>query len=135
MLDTSFLAGTYNAADAHHEAAWPCFLELAGGRWGRAILLEYVFLEMLSVLLQRAGRTAAQEAGRELLAAEQTVFVPCSKLWDSAWGNFQAQTFTKLSLTDIAVAQYALEHAEGRVLGFDQEFRKVPGIRLLPATR
>lgn len=135
VYDTSFLAGLYNARDPHNAAARAAHSQFAAGVWERGLLLEYVFLETTSVLLKRIGLKAAQIAGRTLLESADTIFVPCSPRWLRAAADFLAQSTTSLSLADIAVVQYALEHAGGQVLGFDQEFRKVPGIRLLPATR
>jgi predicted nucleic acid-binding protein len=44
--------------------------------------------------------------------------------------NFTAQQHTKLSFTDIAIATVALKRSDGLVLTFDEEFRKLPAIRL-----
>lgn len=134
VVDTSYIVGLYRAGDAHNRAARGIQGEVEAGRWGSMMLLEYVFLETMSVLLQQVGPAAATEVGKTLLRGDEIQYVPCSGLFDRAWAEFQRQPGTRLSLTDITIAQYALEHAEGRVLSFDQELRRVPGLKLLPAT-
>lgn len=134
VLDTSFLAGLYNTNDAHNAAARAYRQDFAE-QSEPAVLLEYIFLETMNVLLQRSGYEAARRAGQVLLGSDDIAFVRCSSRFASAWADFAAQTGTRLSLTDIAIVEFALEHAEGRVLSFDQEFRKMPGITLLPEGR
>ncbi len=134
VLDTSFLAGLYNTKDAHYESARAYRLAFTG-LGGPAALLESVLFETMNVLLQRTGLAGARRAGEVLLGAPDIVFVRGAPQFGHVWKGFAAQVETRLSLTDVAIALYALEHAEGRVLSFDQEFRKVPGITLLPATK
>jgi predicted nucleic acid-binding protein len=48
---------------------------------------------------------------------------------------FTGQGKTRLSFTDAAIAHVARERARGLVLTFDEEFRKLPGIRVPTASR
>lgn len=104
--------------------------EFLDGRWGNGLLLEYVYLEVVTVLLTRAGAAVAVKAGGELLESKEFEFVPCSELFSETVRNFNAQQQTKLSFTDSAIVTVALKRADGLVLTFDEEFRKLPAIRL-----
>ena len=53
VLDSSFLIGFYNERDAHHGAACKLMERFLGGEWGRGLLLEYIFLEVVTVLTSR----------------------------------------------------------------------------------
>jgi predicted nucleic acid-binding protein len=44
--------------------------------------------------------------------------------------RFSTQTGTQLSFTDVAIAGVAQGLANGQLLTFDEEFRKMPGIRI-----
>jgi predicted nucleic acid-binding protein len=44
VLDTSFLVAFHNSRDVHHAEARPLMNGLVAGKWGPALLLEYVFL-------------------------------------------------------------------------------------------
>lgn len=100
------------------------------GEWGRGLLLEYVFLEIVTVLMMRREREAAARVSRILLTAEELEFIPCSELFSETLRLFLAQTSTKLSFVDAAISYVAQQRAEGLVLSFDKEFRKIAGIRM-----
>jgi predicted nucleic acid-binding protein len=67
VLDSSFLIGFYNQRDAHHHAACALMERFLGGEWGRGLLLEYVSLEVATVLLVRREVAVAARVGRLLL--------------------------------------------------------------------
>jgi predicted nucleic acid-binding protein len=94
------------------------------------LLLDYVFLEIATVLLVRRNLAVAAAVSRLLLEAQELEFVVCSVLFSNTFEWFVKQTNTRLSFADAAVAHVARERAGGLVLTFDQEFVKVPGIRI-----
>ena len=98
------------------------------GEWGRGLLLEYVFLEVVTVLLVRRGLETASCVGRLLPDADELEFVSCSGIFEEAFERFTRQAGTRLSLPDAAIAHMAHERAGGLVLTFDEEFRKLPEI-------
>jgi predicted nucleic acid-binding protein len=130
VLDSSFLIGFYNERDAHHSAARAWMERFLEGEWGRGVLLEYVFLEVVTVLLMRLNLTTATRVGQLLLDAEELDFVPCTDVFVETWQAFTSQPGTKLSFADAAIAWIAGKRAHGRVLTFDEEFRKLPGIEI-----
>lgn len=130
VLDTSFLVGFYNERDAHHTQSSIWMRDFLDGRWGKGLLLEYVFLEVMNILLVRTGLASAASTANLPLESEELEFVPCSDLSADTVKAFAGQGNTKLSFTDIAIATTALKRADGLVLTFDEEFRKVPAIRI-----
>lgn len=105
------------------------FLE---GKWGSGLLLEYVFLEVVTVLLVRRNLSVAQRAGRILLEARELDFVPCSDFFQQTAEVFSSQAATRLSFTDAAITAVARNRCGGLLLTFDEEFRKVTELRPLP---
>ena len=130
VLDSSFLIGFYNDRDAHHAKASSLMRDFLDGRWGKGLLLEYVFLEIVTVLLVRTQLAKAASVAGLLLEAEELEFVPCSDFFAETVKSFTTQRKTKLSFTDSAIATVALKRSDGLVLTFDKEFRKVRAIRL-----
>ena len=100
------------------------------GKWGTGLLLEYVFLEVSTVLLRRRDLATATRVGNILLEAQELEFVACSDLFPEALHIFQAQTGTSLSLADSAIIYIALQRAQGLVLSFDDELRSTAGIQI-----
>ena len=134
VLDSSFLVAFHNERDAHHNAARAWMERFLMGEWGRGLLLEYVFLEVTTVLLVRRDLGVATQVGRLLLDADELDFVPCSDLFSDAFEMLTRQGGSRLSFADVAIAHVAQKRADGLLLTFDEEFSKLPGIRI-PAER
>lgn len=131
VLDSSALVAYHNARDVHHEAAVEVLREIVDGRWGRALLLEYVVLEVATVLLARRGLATAVNAVRALLDAREVEYVPCSDLFSATLETFAGQQAPALSFTDAAIV-VAARRAGAPVATFDGDFRAVPGIAVVP---
>lgn len=133
VLDTSFLVACHNAADVHHEAARGAMQDLLGGRWGRGVLLEYVVIEVATVLLARVGLSPATRVVSILLEARELDFVPCSDLFRETLDTFRLQTGTRLSFVDAAIVAAARRLETSAIATFDRDFAVVPGITVVPA--
>jgi len=132
VLDSSFLVACHNERDVHHAAAATVLEEVIGGRWGRALLLEYVFLEVVTVLLARRDLATAQTVGALLLQARETDFVPCSDFFLDTLETFRTQARGNLSFTDAAIVTVARRHSPGCVATFDTDFRDLAGVVVVP---
>lgn len=132
VLDSSFLIAYHNARDTHHAAAARAMVRLAGGEWGQALLLEYVFLEVVTVLRARRDLRTATAVGATLLQAQEVEFMPCSDLFLEAFEEFRSHTVGELSFVDAAIVAAARQRAGGLVATFDEDFRAQPGIRVVP---
>lgn len=133
VLDSSFLIAFHNERDSQHEAASSLMREFLHGRWGKGLLPEYVFLEVVTVLLVRRDLATAVRTGGLLLEAQELEFVPCSDIFLDAVHLFGSQKNTSLSFADAAIAVIAQTRADGQVLTFDAGFRKIKGLRPAPA--
>ncbi|MEX2178238.1 MAG: PIN domain-containing protein [Gemmatimonadaceae bacterium] len=131
VVDSSFLIAYHNTRDVHHASAARTMVHLAAGKWGRVLLLEYVFLEVVTVLLARLGHERAVEVGTTLLAAEEVDFVPCSELFLDVLQEFTNQRVGTLSFVDAAIAVAARNRAAGRIATFDTDFRGLPGLTII----
>ena len=128
VLDSSFLVAFHNKRDSHHKTASALMERFLEGEWGKGLLLEYVFLEVTSVLLSRRDLQAAARVGRLLLEARELDFVPCSDFFVESVELFLHQGRTRLSFADAAIAYIAKERAGGLLLTFDEGFAKLPGV-------
>jgi predicted nucleic acid-binding protein len=132
VLDSSFLIAYHNARDIHHTAAARAMTSLLQGEWGQALLLEYVFLEVVTVLLARRGLAVATEVATKLLGAREVEFVPCSELFVEVLDTFREQSGERLSFADSAIVTVARRHTPGFVATFDADFRGLEGISVIP---
>ncbi len=133
VLDSSFLIAYHNTRDVHHAAADRIMTELAAGQWGRALLLEYVFLEIATVLLVRRGLRVAATVTSALLVSREIDFVPCSEIFLEVFGTFRDQRDPVLSFTDAAIVTVARRHGGTFVATFDADFTRIDGVTVVPA--
>lgn len=133
VLDSSFLIAYYNTRDVHHSAAARTMIQILGEKWGRGLLLEYVFLETVTVLRARRDASVAISVGKTLLSAAEVDFVPCSGVFNDAFETFQRLRQHELSFVDSAIVSVALQNAPGFVATFDQDFSGIRGVRVVTA--
>ena len=132
LLDSSFLVAYHNTRDVHHAEAARTMVHLVAGEWGRALLLEYVFLEVVTVLRARRGAPAAIEVAEQLLDAREVEFIPCSDFFFETLSTFRRES-APLSFTDAAIVSVARREKKGYVATFDADFRNLAGIMVIPA--
>jgi uncharacterized protein len=132
ILDSSFLIAFHNRNDVHHAAALRVMEDLLGREDEQALLLEYVFLEVVTVLSARRGLAVAAAVARILLEAREVQFVPCSEFFQETLETFRTQKETALSFTDAALVTIARRHKESKIATFDRDFRRVEGISVIP---
>ena len=133
VLDSSFLIASHNTRDVHHESANQAMTELVAGRWGRALLLEYVFVEVATVLLVRRGLRVAARVTAALLASREIDFVPCSELFLDVFRTFRDQGDGMLSFTDAAIVTVSRRDGGSFVATFDADFTGIDGVTVVPA--
>jgi predicted nucleic acid-binding protein len=135
VLDSSFVVAHYNTRDSQHLTAASAMEEFLAGRWGEGLLLEYVFLEVMTVLSVRRDLATAARAGQILLGARELEFIPCSDIFQETVERFSKQTLTRLSFADAAITSVARRRAGGQILTFDAGFRKVRGLHVFPVNK
>lgn len=133
VIDSSFLIAFHNASDVHHASARAAMLDIARGRWGEALLLEYVFLEVVTVVRALRDLATALAVGASLLDSREFHFVPCSDLFLAALDQFRNQAKDALSFTDAAIVAAARENEAHHIATYDRGFATVDGIELVPA--
>jgi predicted nucleic acid-binding protein len=134
VLDTSFLVAFHNSRDVHHGAAARLMTEVVDGRFGPALLPEYVFLELVTVLAARRDLATAIHAGDVLLGAREVEFVARSDLFEETLAVFRGQRPSAgLSFADAAIVAVARARGARHVASFDRGFTRVDGITLVPA--
>jgi predicted nucleic acid-binding protein len=132
ILDSSFLIAFHNKQDVHHPAAVEVMEDFLAGKFGQALLLEYVFLEVVTVLLARRGLAVATSVAHALLNAREVEFVPCSELFTEVFETFSSQKKTTLSFTDAALVTVAKRQSGTPIATFDKDFRSIEGISVIP---
>ena len=133
VLDSSFLVAYHNTRDAHHSAAVEVMDRVLAGEWEEALLPEYVFLEVTTVLAARRNLEAAITVGTRLLQAREVEFVACSEFFLETFDVFREQGASTLSFADASIVAIARRRAADFVATFDSDFRGVDGLNVVPS--
>jgi predicted nucleic acid-binding protein len=132
VLDSSFLIAFHNHNDVHHASATRVMRRVLGGEWGIALLPEYVFLEVTTVVAARLGVPEASAVGELLLESREIEFVPCSEFFRASFDLFRRQRDGSMSFADAAIVAIARGREAPYVATFDRDFRGISGITVVP---
>ncbi len=132
ILDSSLLIAFHNKQDGHISADGQGHGRTIGGRFEQALLLEYVFLEVATVLLARRGLAVATSVAHALLNAREVEFVPCSEFFSETFETFSSQKKMSLSFTDAAIVTLAKRQSGTSIATFDRDFPSIEGISVVP---
>jgi predicted nucleic acid-binding protein len=132
VLDSSFLIAFHNRNDAHHASASRLMRRVLGGEWGIALLPEYVFLEITTVVAARLGVPEASAIGELLLGSQEIEFVPCSEFFRASFDMFRRQRGGSMSFADAAIVAIARGRDASHLATFDRDFRGIPRITVVP---
>lgn len=132
VFDSSFLVAYHNERDVHHASAVRVMGRVREGEWGAALLPEYVFLEVTTVIAARLGLKEAVAVGETLLASGEVEFIPCSEFFLDSFDVFRSQPDGEMSFADAAIVAIARRRGAPFVATYDRDFRRVEGITVIP---
>jgi predicted nucleic acid-binding protein len=131
FVDTSAWWALFDSGDGCHARAKKGFGELvaAGGEF---VTTDYVFDEVVTGLLGRAGHGAAMRAGRGIReSALVTLSYVGADLFQRAWEIFERHDRMRWSLTDCTSMALMKARAITTAFSFDDDFRKM-GFDVVP---
>lgn len=135
VLDSSFLVAFHNTRDSHHRAAAASMEGLIGGTWGEALLPEYVYLEVVTVIAARRSPETAIAVGEKLLNAREVELVPCSPHLPATLAAFRELVASGLSFVDASIVAIARARGARHVATFDRDFARVDRLVVVPSQR
>ena len=102
------------------------------GEWGPALLPEYVFVEVATVIAARRDLRTAVAVGEILLNARDVEFVPCADIFLDAFACFRSQGDRGLSFADAAIVTIARRRGASFIATFDSDFEGLEGLSVVP---
>lgn len=105
---------------------------MEGGKWSTLLLHEYVFLETVTVLAARRDAKTARAFGEALLAAKEVELVPGFDSFHDTWDAFREEAPGALSFAGAALVRLARARDAEAIATFDEGFRRVRGVRVVP---
>jgi predicted nucleic acid-binding protein len=100
LLDSSFIVAYSNEADENHSKALQIAIDIDKGKYGTPIITDYVFNEVVTVMLIKTKNLLkVVELGETLLNAA-LLFRIDEEIFSLAWRIFKEQRNPNLSFTD-----------------------------------
>lgn len=128
FVDTSFFFAYYYEKDPHHERACDVIArlpEIVPDRQPQLILTDYVFDELVTLVLRAMSKTDAIEIGQRLLHDRSVDFQSItSSHFHEAWKIFQGFGDKQWSFTDCASYVWIRDHRPDYCLSTDDDFRQ-----------
>lgn len=127
ILDTNIIYAFYNSNDTDHQRARIIYDEILDGKYGKPILLDYVFDELVTLVQSRSNSNkVATELGSVVMKDTEDLlqFIMINQiLFNQAWELFQNQSARKpFSFTDCVIVATALELNINYIATFEKEF-------------
>ena len=130
FIDANLFLAYHNANDVHHAQAkelWKAIEDLA---FGPAFASDYVFNEVVGVALRKLGKEPALAIGNQILASTP-LFTIDKHTRTLAWTQF-GKSDSGLSFVDCTHLAAMRVAGATHIATFDKEFKKVPGITIVP---
>ncbi|KYK36271.1 MAG: hypothetical protein AYK19_08910 [Theionarchaea archaeon DG-70-1] len=106
LIDSCVFVAYTNTKDQHHEKAVEILKDVNEGTYGRAFFSDYIFSEVLTVILLRVGFDKAKEFGSYLLSSEFELLRVDEKIFKRTWEIFcEVQNMSFTDCTNLALVE------------------------------
>ena len=135
LLDSSLIVAYSNKADENHTKAVQIVREISKGKYGTPIITDYIFDEVVTVMLIKTKNLMkVVELGETLLKAT-VLFRVDEDSFNLAWRVFKEQRKPKFSFTDCTSIAVCRMNGISKIATFDEDFEElkefnVVGLRL-----
>ncbi len=129
FIDASVLIAFANARDIHKAKASKILEECLTGKYGPLIITDYIFDEVVEVLLRKTNRNISKEFGSFLLTSEFSLLNIDRHTFYTAWELFGKTP--QLSFTDCTTVAFMQLHGINTVATFDKEFKHVRDLTVI----
>lgn len=126
FVDSNYWVAFFNPNDAQYEKA-----VRTAGNFDKGteffVISNFVFLEVVTVLSQKKGRTAAKEAGEYILKNPSIEIIHINEeLQEQSWRIFQEIQSKNMSFVDCSILAVMQEEGIKELLTFDTtDFKKL----------
>ncbi len=128
LLDSSVLVAFRNEKDEHHDKAVKIMGDVTGGKYGTAIISDYIFDETVTVCLSRTKSMGiTKDFGNHLLHSQMVFFKITESLFREAWNIFCNSS--RLSFTDASSLAAIKAIGISHIATFDGSLEKQAGAK------
>ena len=129
ILDASFIIAYKIENDVHHKKVVDIMTKITNGDYGNPIISDYIFDEIVNVILQKLGLSSTKEIGELLINSVDIYHV--GKLFEESWKIFKNQKNTNLSFTDCSILALMTKEKINYIATFDEGFSKLDDVKVI----
>src|SRR3989338_4808594 len=126
FIDASVLCAYANKIDVHHNPSKIIIEDIISKKYGAPIITDYIFDEVVTVVLRRAGKKIATDVGKALLNSEIIISKVDEAVFLEGFRIFQAND--NLSFADCTNIAFMRIFGIDKIATFDKEFENIKGI-------
>lgn len=128
IVDTSAIIALHNSDEPNNLRAREIFASASKGEFGRLLLPEYVFDEVVTLSYSRKDKKTAMALGEWLLSTEFEFIYSDQTNFSESWELFKKTS--QLSFTDCVIASLARKTG-AQIITFDKHFKSLTGLRVI----
>ncbi len=129
LIDASVFCAYANLKDMHHSHSKRIIEDVVSGKYGDAVITDYIFDETVTVVARKIHREKAAQIGKFLLSSEVILTKVDTLVFEKAWELFQATD--NLSFTDCTSAAFTQIFEIERIATFDKGFKNIKNIEVI----
>jgi len=132
LLDSSFIVAYLNEADENHfKAVQEVEIVEEGDRYGSPATTDYIFDEVVTVMLIKTGDIErVSEIGEKLLNATILIRID-EELFNLCWKLFRQQEKPVFSFTDCSTVVACKVNGISNIATFDEDFKRLEAFNIL----
>jgi len=131
FLDSSLIVAYSNEADENHAKALQVVKDVNRGRYGTPVITDYVFDEVVTVMLVKTKNTGqVTELGEKLLGTN-LLFRVDEDLFNLAWSIFKEQRKPMLTFTDCTSVVVRRSNGISNMATFDEDLQRIGEFKII----
>jgi len=131
LLDSSLIVAYSNEADENHEKALKIIKDLERGKYGTPIITDYIFDEIVTVMLVKTKNLKKVLELGEALLNSALLFKVDEEIFHLAWNIFKEQRKPRFSFTDCTIIATCKVNGIRNIATFDQDFKRLKGYTII----
>lgn len=129
LIDASVFCAYANLKDVHHSRSKQIIEDVVSGKYGDAVITDYIFDEIVTVVARKVHKEKAVQIGKFLLSSEVILTRVNTLVFEKAWEVFNKTA--NLSFTDCTCLAFMQLFEVKKIATFDKEFGKMGGAEII----
>jgi predicted nucleic acid-binding protein len=106
LVDSCVFIAYANTRDVHHKKALKIMEDISSGMYGKPIFSDYIFSEVVTVMLLKTGFNHAKKFGTYMVSSEYELFKIDERTFEKAWKIFcDVQDMSFVDCTNLALME------------------------------